>query len=146
MLSTVREFCLEATEHEPYTYFRVDFRDKEVQSVEYSYLADLMDVRLVHLIDGSLSGNEAARRYEVFMLDLSQYSGKRLRHGTRVLELVGNHFVSRTTRVKDSAIRTGDTPRNLYAILRSGPIFALTLLREDKLLGQEAEVERSRTI
>ena len=131
VLSTVREFCLERTGHEPFTYFRVDFRDKEAQAVEYASLADLMDVRLVHLIDGSLSdGQKAGRRYEVFMLDLSQYSGKRLRHGTRVLELVGDHFVSRTTRVKDSSPRVGDTARNLNAILRGGPIFDLALLRD----------------
>ena len=76
-LKVVRDFCLE---EKGYTYFLVNFRDKEQTPAEYNLLTDLMDVRLVHLLDAGVSDPHAAgQRSEAFLLDLSQCSGSRLR-------------------------------------------------------------------
>lgn len=126
-LSVVREFCLEKTN---YTYFLVDFRDKEENPQIYSALTDLMDVRLVHLVDAGVSHpHEAGRRSEAFMLDLSQYSGSRLKQRIHVLDFQGGRIVSRRTRSREDA-RAGDTPRQVIAILRVAPRFELSLLDE----------------
>ena len=76
-LDVVREFCLS---EKSYTYFLVDFRDKEMNSHLYSILTDLMDARLIHVVDARVSNpNLAERRSEAVMLDLSQFSGSRLK-------------------------------------------------------------------
>lgn len=126
-LSIVRRFCLEETN---YTYFLVDFRDKEENSQAYSVLTDLMDVRLVHVVDASVSKPHAAgERSEAFMLDLSQYTGSRLKQGIRILDLQGGSIVARRTRSADPA-RIGNTPREIIAILRVAPRFELSRLSE----------------
>lgn len=126
-LSVVREFCLEETN---YTYFLVDFRDKEEHSDAYSVLTDLMDVRLVHVLDASVSNPHAAgRRSEAFMLDLSQFTGSRLKQGIQVLDFQGGRIVSRRTRQSADKARMGDTPLQVIAILRLAPQFELPRLR-----------------
>jgi hypothetical protein len=117
-LQSVRDFCLE---QKRCTYFRVDFKDKERNPESYETLTNLMDVRLVHLVSPSVSDlRHAGERSEVFMLDLSQFSGSRLRKYLRVLDFVGGHLVAKQTGGKGST-RVGDTPRRLIGILRLAP-------------------------
>lgn len=117
-LKIVRRFCLEDS---GYTYFLVSFRDKEDHPLWYSLLTDLMDARMVHLIDEGVSDpHSAGHRSEAFMLDLSQYSGARLKQRIRVLDFVGGNYVARQTRGSEKA-RIGSTSRQLTAILRSAP-------------------------
>ncbi|SLG30163.1 ATP-binding protein [Mycobacteroides abscessus] len=124
-LKMVREFCLDQS---TYTYFLVSFRDKEDHPVWYNLLTDLMDVRLIHLIDEGVSDpHSAGHRYEAFMLDLSQYSGARLKQRIHVLDFVGGNYVARQTRGKQS-VRIGSTSRQLTAILRIAPRLKLELL------------------
>jgi hypothetical protein len=124
-LSIVRKFCLEDA---TFTYFLVGFRDKEDNPIWYSLLADLMDVRLIHLIDEGVSDpHSAGHRFEAFMLDLSQYSGARLKQRIHVLDFLGGHYVARQTRGKEPD-RIGATSRQLTAILRSAPRLELEML------------------
>lgn len=124
-LKAVRDFCLEETS---FTYFLVGYRDKEDSPHLYSTITDLLDVRMIHLIDAGLSDAHAAgRRSEVYMLDLSQFSGSRLKGGIQVLDFSGGKIVSRKTRTTD-AVKTGNTPRQVIAILRAGPTFELKRL------------------
>ena len=95
-LKVVRSFCID---EKAFTYFRVDFRDKEEKPDEYNALTSLLDVRLLHLLEPSLSDpHQAGERSEVYMLDLSQFSGQRLKNYLRVLDFSHGHFVSRETR------------------------------------------------
>ncbi|WP_156301884.1 hypothetical protein [Streptomyces sp. e14] len=124
-LKVVRDFCLEETS---FTYFLVSYRDKEDNPHLYSVITDLLDVRMIHLIDAGVSDAHAAgRRSEVYMLDLSQFSGSRLKQGIQVLDFSGGKIVSRKTRTTDTA-KTGNTPRQVIAILRAGPTFDLERL------------------
>jgi hypothetical protein len=124
-LQLVRSFCLE---EKRWTYFRVDFKDKEGLVEEYELLTSLMDVRLIHLLNPSVSDERrAGERFEVFTLDLSQFSGQRLKKYIRVLDFVGGHMVSRETGRTKSA-RVGDSPKALLGILRRAPLFELSRL------------------
>ncbi|GGU07545.1 hypothetical protein [Actinomadura citrea] len=121
-LKRVRKFCLEETEH---TYFLVSYREKENSPLLYNVLTDLLDLRLIHLIDGSVSDDHAAgHRSEAFMLDLSQFSGARLKQGIRVLDFVNGKIVSRRTRTK-LPVKSGDTPLQVISILRAAPNLSL---------------------
>ena len=87
-----------------------------------------MDLRLVHLINASLPDErKAGHRSEVYMLDLSQFSGQRLKRKIKALDFVGGHIV-----LKETATRTpdkiGDTPKKRLAIFRRGPLFHLKAL------------------
>lgn len=124
-LERLRAFCLEK---ESSTYFRVDFRDKEKHPAEYGMLTSLLEVRLTHLIDPSISGGRAGERFEVFMLDLSQFSGARLKQAIRVLDLEKGVIVAKTTGRKEST-RAGRTPRQLVSIYRAGPVLPLDVFR-----------------
>jgi hypothetical protein len=107
------------------SYFRVDFADKEQNPEAYTVLSMVMDVRLVHLVDPSVSDEKkAGARSEVFVLDLSQISGERFRRGIRVIDFRGKHIISRETGRKEST-RVGSTPNALLAILRRGPLLRL---------------------
>jgi hypothetical protein len=131
-LRVVREFCLDRRGS---TYYRVSFRDKEAHPDEYGMLTSLTDLRLNHLIDPSLSErHQAGERSEVYMLDLSQFSGARLKQGVRVLDFVGDSIVSRRTGEKGSS-RFAATPRQLITVLRSSPALGLSLF-SDTLGGQ----------
>ncbi|MFJ4093742.1 hypothetical protein ACIPYS_19375 [Kitasatospora sp. NPDC089913] len=126
-LKVIRDFCLEETS---FTYFLVRYRDKEDNPHLYSVITDLLDVRMIHLIDAGVSDAHAAgQRSEVYMLDLSQFSGSRLKQGIQVLDFSGGKIESRKTRTSEAA-KTGNTPRQVIAILRAGPTFELTRLRE----------------
>lgn len=124
-LNTVREFLLS---QEQITFFRVDFKDKEIHSAEYRVLQALADLRMLHLINNSLSDpHHAGQRYEVYLLDLSQYSGARLKQGLHVLDFERGHIVLKRTRSTESP-RAGDTVLKLLALLRRAPIFSLKQL------------------
>ncbi len=125
-LKAVRSFCLE---QEGFTYFLVGFRDREDRPTSYNLLTDLMDVRLIHLLDAGVSDAHAAgQRSEAFMLDLSQYSGARLKQKVRVLDFSDGHFVSRETRSSQSP-KVARTARELTTMLRGAPILPLTALQ-----------------
>ena len=112
------------------TFLRIDFKDKEKNQTEYGYVQSLMDLRMLHLLQPSLSArHEAGRRFEVYMLDLSQYSGRRLKRNLSVLDFEQDFLVLKKTRSGTPA-KPGDTPRRLITILRGGPQFELSLLRE----------------
>jgi len=124
-LNVLRKFLLE---DKKITFFRVDFRDKERNPEQYDLLQSLMDLRMIHLINGSLSDErEAGRRSEVYMLDLSQFSGTRFMRGVRVLELTNQSLVFKRTGDK-APPRAGDSPKRMLSILRRGPVFELSAL------------------
>lgn len=124
-LKVVRNFCLE---EQSYSYFLVDYRDKEDNPASYSLLTDLMDVRLIHLVDQGVSdAHRAGRRFEAFMLDLSQFSGSRLRQRLHVIDFVGGLLVAKQTRGKEPA-KVGRTPLQVISILRGAPTFSLDVL------------------
>lgn len=124
-LSGIREFLVS---DQQITYLRVDFRDKESHPDEYELVQGLGDLRMLHLINSSLSDpHQAGRRSEVYLLDLSQYSGSRLKQRLRVLDFERGHLVLKRTRSAEPT-RVGDTARRLVALLRRGPIFELTRL------------------
>ncbi len=126
-LNGIREFLL--TEQQ-ITFFKIDFRDKESHQEEYALIQALADLRMLHLINPSLSDpHHAGHRSEVYLLDLSQYSGSRLKQRLRVLDFERGHLVLKRTRSNDPT-KIGDTPRRLVALLRRGPMFDLELLTE----------------
>jgi hypothetical protein len=124
-LHGVRVFLLDQKQ---ITFLCVDFLDKERHPREYALMQGLMDLRMLHLINSGLSdAHQAGRRSEVYLLDLSQYSGARLKRNLRVLDFVKDHLVLKKTRGDDPP-RIGDTPRKLVELLRRGPIFELAAL------------------
>lgn len=124
-LKIVRDFCLE---EQGYVYFLVGFRDKETNATEYNLLTDLMDVRLIHMLDSGVSDpHSAGHRLEAFMLDLSQYSGSRLKQRIQVLDFARGTMISRQTRGSGQS-RVGDTPLQVISILRAAPAFDLSRL------------------
>ncbi len=121
-LQMVRTFCIE---EKSCTYFRVDFRERETCSAEYGIIQDLMDLRLFHLVESSLSDErEAGRRSEVYTLDLSQFSGQRLKRRLKVLDFISGHIVLKETGTT-KAVRAGETPKQRLGILRRGPLLEL---------------------
>lgn len=127
-LNAVRTFCLD---EKHFTFVRVDFHDKERRTNEYALLQNLMDLRLVHLINPSVSDrHEAGRRAEVFMLDLSQFSGQRLKKNLSVLDLIDGNLALKKTGTS-SPMRIASTPPKLQALLRLGPILDLQRLGPD---------------
>jgi hypothetical protein len=124
-LSQVRSFCLD---EESYTYFLVGYRDKEKAPKLYSLLTDLMDVRMIHLVDSGVSdAHQAGSRFEAYMLDLSQFSGSRLKQRISVLDFEDGHFVSKQTR-SGAAPQRGGTSLQLIGILRKAPVLPLSRL------------------
>ena len=136
-LTRVREFCLD---EKNFTYFRVDFRDKERNQDEYGVLTRLLEVRLIHLIDQSVSdGAKAGERSECYSLDLSQYSSYRLKQGIRVLDLEHGLLVSKQTRIVGKQAMAmggggrkivGATAREVVQILRGAPLLDLARFRD----------------
>lgn len=124
-LNCVKDFLLDDKQ---ITFLSIDFLDKEKHSREYALMQGLMDLRMLHLINSSLSDDHhAGRRSEVYLLDLSQYSGTRLKRNLKVLDFVKDHLILKRTQ-GDDVPRVGDTPRKLVDLLRRGPIFRLSLL------------------
>jgi Cdc6-like AAA superfamily ATPase len=110
------------------SFFRVDFRQKNEKPDEYALLQSLMDLRMIHLVKASLSEAHAAgEKSEVYMIDLSEYSGYRLKKDINVIELQGDVLVLRRTG-EQSAPVVGNTPRKLVQIFRTGPLFRLEAL------------------
>lgn len=137
-LNTVREFLLL---QEQITFFRVDFKDKETHSVEYRLLQALADLRMLHLINNSLSDqHHAGQRFEVYLLDLSQYSGARLKQGINVLDFEKGHIVLKKTRSNEPS-RAGDTVLRLLSLLRRAPIFLLEQLTPTALTDLDLDIE-----
>jgi hypothetical protein len=131
----IRAFCLE---EKGLTYFLVDLREREDLASAYTLLTDLMDVRLLHLIDASVfNAHEAGRKYEAYMLDLSEYSGSRLKHRLTVLDFVEGKFQSKQTRTGTKP-RIARTSRELTAILRGAPVLSLTLVGDAQDGGRPA--------
>ncbi len=121
-LDRIRSFCLDATR---FTFFRVDFQDKEGHPRQYAFMQSLMDLRLIHLLNAGVSDERlAGRRSEVFMLDLSQFSAKRFKKGLRVLDFVGGRLVLKETGTSHLP-RVGGDPRRLLGLFRRGPLFSL---------------------
>lgn len=111
------------------TFFGVDFQDKENEHQGYALLQELLDLRLVHLVSGSVSDpHEAGRKAEVFTLDLSRYSGERLKKNLKMLDFVDGVMVQKTTGSKQKP-QKGDTSLALLAILRRAPQLDLASLR-----------------
>jgi hypothetical protein len=126
-LKRIRAFCLEETS---FTYFLVRYRDKENVPKQYNVLTDLLDQRLIHLLDAGVSdAHSAGERSEAFMLDLSQFSGLRLKQGIQVLDFSSGRLVARKTRTKAQQ-RIGNTSRQVIAILRAAPTFELSRLED----------------
>lgn len=122
VLNRVRDFCLDMKKC---TFFRIDFHDKENRPAEYGVMQDLMDLRLIHLIDSSLSDEKhAGRRSEVYMLDLSQFSGQRLKKRLNVLDFKDGHIVLKQTGTK-SPVKKAETPKQRLGVLRRGPLLNL---------------------
>jgi hypothetical protein len=72
-LRLLLQFRLE-THH--FTFFRIDFRDRDQHGPLFERLASLMDLRLVHLLNSSVSDHHhAGKKAEAYLLDMSQYSG-----------------------------------------------------------------------
>ncbi len=124
-LSFVRDFLLDSQQK---TFFLVDFADKEGRSREYAIIQKLMDLRMLHLINGSLSdGKRAGKRYEVYLLDLSQYSGARLKRELLILDFSGGHLILKKTGSRDSP-QVASSSLNLVSILRRGAHLELSTL------------------
>jgi hypothetical protein len=127
VLQSVREFLLD---EEKATYLRVGFLEKEKYPEAYSQLQALMDLRLLHLVHASLSDDhQAGRRYEVYAMDLSQFSGSRLKYNLKALDLVDGKLVLRNTGTK-VAPKVGNTAKSILAILRAGPVLPLLRLAD----------------
>jgi hypothetical protein len=121
-LAIIRNFAL--TEHQ-YSFFRVELPEKERLAEEYALVQRLLDLRILHLINASLSDpHHVGRRSEVYLLDLSEYTGARLKQQLWVLDLEAGHLCLKRTRSTEP-MRVGDNARRLVAILRLGPSFSL---------------------
>ena len=126
-LHQIRRFCID---EKNCTFFRIDFRDKESQPDAYDIIRELMDLRLIHLVRASLSDiHKAGRRYEVYMLDLSQFSSERLKLRLKVLDFRKGYIVFRETGTTTDP-KIGDTSKRLSGILRRGPLFELKQLSD----------------
>ncbi|WP_280433059.1 hypothetical protein [Nocardia brasiliensis] len=81
---------------EGYAYFRVNMADNN--RAGYKILAQLVDLRFMHLIQSSLSDqSKAGVKYEAYILDLSEYAGVRLKRSLEVLDLEAGAWFSRLT-------------------------------------------------
>jgi AAA ATPase domain len=119
-LKSVSAFCLDV---ERCTYFRIDFRERDKHSTEYNLIQILVDFRLLHLINSSVSdSSEAGEKSEAYTLDLSQYSAERLKKNITALDFEGGRLVRRAAKGKS---KTAETNRELVAILRQGPLLDL---------------------
>ena len=123
-LQQIRSFC----EEKNCTFFQIDFRDREDHPKEYSIIKELTDGRLIHLVRASLSDiQKAGRRYEVYMLDLSQFSSERFKLRIKTLDFQKGYIVFRETgtTIKPTI---GNTSKRLSGILRRGSLFELKQL------------------
>ena len=125
-LDQILRFCKEKN----CTFFRIDFRDRDDHSEEYRIIRELMDGRLIHLVRASLSDiREQGRKYEVYMLDLSQFSAERFKLRIKTLDFQKGYIVFRETGTTMEP-RRGDTSKKLSNLLRRGPLFELQQLSD----------------
>ncbi|UEM12467.1 hypothetical protein J4G43_050170 [Bradyrhizobium barranii subsp. barranii] len=76
---------------------------------------------MIHLVKSSLSEAHAVgERSEVYMVDLSEYSGSRLKKDLTVIELKGDILVLRKTGKQGKSV-DADTARKVVQIFRTGP-------------------------
>ena len=123
-LDQILRFCKEKN----CTFFRIDFRDRDDHSEEYRIIRELIDGRLIHLVRASLSDiREQGRKYEVYMLDLSQFSAERFKLRIKTLDFQKGYIVFRETGTTMEP-KKGDTSKRLSNILRRGPLFELQQL------------------
>ncbi|MDP9025112.1 MAG: hypothetical protein M3N13_07055 [Candidatus Eremiobacteraeota bacterium] len=127
------------------SFLKIEFKDKETHPTEYDLLQSLMDLRLVHLLHGSLSDDhDAGNRFEVYMLDASRYLGERLKRGLRILDYAGKHIALKETGLRESILRTGNTSAKYLSILRSGPQLSLDSLSSSLALASRGQ-KKNRT-
>ncbi|MDH6136329.1 hypothetical protein P3T37_005754 [Kitasatospora sp. MAA4] len=110
-----------------YTYFRVDVSQKSHSF--YEFLARLVDLRFAHLIQAALSDqHKPGVKYEVYILDLSEYSDIRLKRGLSILDLEDGSWVFRRSGEAGTAKKlTGTLFRDE---LRRAPVVDLELLAQ----------------
>lgn len=126
-LGVIRSFSID-THH--CSFFRISLRDKNQRPDAYRLLQSLTDLRMIHLVKASLSEQHAVgERSEVYMLDLSEYSGSRFKRNLTVIELQGDILVLRKTG-KDRKVLAADTARKVVQVFRTGPMFELELIAD----------------
>lgn len=122
-LERLRAFCID--QHH-FSFFRVGLRDKNDHTDAYRLLQSLVDLRMIHLVKSSLSEAHAVgERSEVYMVDLSEYSGSRLKKDLTVIELKGDILVLRKTG-RDAKQIDADTARKVVQVFRTGPELPLS--------------------
>ncbi|WP_436785940.1 ATP-binding protein [Yinghuangia sp. YIM S10712] len=93
LLAALEELSINVR-NEKYTYFRVDVSQKSHSF--YELLAQLVDLRFAHLIQATLSDqHRPGVKYEVYLLDLSEYSDVRLKRGLSILDLEDGKWTHR---------------------------------------------------
>ncbi|MFF3754826.1 ATP-binding protein [Streptomyces sp. NPDC002018] len=110
-----------------YTYFKVDVMQKSHQF--YELLGQLVDLRFAHLIQSTLSDqHRPGIKYEVYILDLSEYADVRLKRGLAILDLRDGKW---SFRVSGTAGTQKQLPGTLLRDeLRRAPIVNLEQLAE----------------
>ncbi|MFI0999991.1 AAA family ATPase [Streptomyces galbus] len=110
-----------------YTYFRVDVAQKSHQF--YELLGQLVDLRFAHLIQSTLSDqHRPGVKYEVYILDLSEYADVRLKRGLAILDLKDGKW---NFRVSGTAGTQKQLPGTLLRDeLRRAPVVDLERLAE----------------
>lgn len=142
-LLRIRDFCLDETS---YTYFRVRHQDRDHRPEAFSVLNRLVEFRLLHSVAASVSNqHRAGDASEVFMLDLSQFTGSRLKQKLWVLEIESGRLFAKRTR--DAASRR-DAPdaRDLVAIFRASPEFKLSRMDDLVATADHARLGISRAL
>ena len=116
-LARVRAFCLDQT---AYTYFRVRHRDRDRNPEAFAVLNRLVEFRLLHSVYATVSNqHEAGDASEVFMLDLSQFTGSRLKQKLWVLDIDDGKLFAKRTR--DSGSRRSAEHANSSRFSASPP-------------------------
>ncbi|MFF3712381.1 P-loop NTPase family protein [Streptomyces phaeochromogenes] len=110
-----------------YTYFRVDVAQKSHHF--YELLGQLVDLRFAHLIQSTLSDqHRPGVKYEVYILDLSEYADVRLKRGLAILDLRDGKW---SFRISGTAGTQKQLPGTLLRDeLRRAPVVHLERLAE----------------
>lgn len=124
MLEALERFSA-AVKHGGYTFFRVDAARR--LSDGYVLLAQLTDLRFVHLVQTGLSDqHKAGVKYEAYVLDLSEYTDIRLKRGLQVLDLDDGRWTIRTTGKSNTTSLLKGT--QLRDVLRKAPVLNVDAL------------------
>ena len=116
-LENVRSFC----------FFRAQTNillvDRDLRGREIDDIAELVDLRLLHKIKSRLSSwNREGKYFEAYMLDISQYTGARKRHGFTMVEFWHNTSESEPVPHKEDKLRKASNiydPKEDYTKLKS---------------------------